>query len=243
MVMSILRQVLLVLGLGAPFFPFERRFAAHPVSYRKVLARDVGAYMLVVLLGVPVGAVVGAALSLFPEVSLLPRVQGLPPWASIPLAILGSDFAIYWVHRLIHTRPFWRIHRWHHSPRHMYWLAGARTSVLQGLLYSLFPLIFIALGVPPAFIAGYALFATFGNHWMHSNLRFRSRWLEVVLVTPRIHHVHHSSDPRHHGRNFGSIFCVWDRMFGTFFDPDDVSAPLDFGIPEVVSGPRMVIGV
>jgi sterol desaturase/sphingolipid hydroxylase (fatty acid hydroxylase superfamily) len=239
----ILREMLLVLGLGAPFFLLERWFAAHRVSYRRVLPGDVGAYFLVVVLGIPAGAVMSALHQRFPVVAAIRRAVELPPWASIPLAILASDLAIYWVHRLIHTRPFWRIHRWHHSPGHMYWLAGARASVLQGMLYSIFPLIFVALSVPVGFIAGYGLFMTLVNHWMHSNLRLRSRWLEAVLVTPRIHHIHHSCDPRHHGRNFGSIFSIWDRMFGTFFDPDDVRAPLDFGIPEVVSPPRMVLGV
>jgi sterol desaturase/sphingolipid hydroxylase (fatty acid hydroxylase superfamily) len=125
----------------------------------------------------------------------------------------------------------------------MYWLAGARTSFLQGIVYSIFPLMFVLLNVPTSFLLGYALFATVANHWMHSNLRLKSRWLEAVFVTPRIHHIHHSKDPRHHGRNFGGLFIVWDRMFGTFVDPDDVTAPLEFGIPDLVPAPRIVLGV
>jgi sterol desaturase/sphingolipid hydroxylase (fatty acid hydroxylase superfamily) len=243
MITSVLREVLKALALGAPFFFLERRFAAHPVSYRRVLARDLGAYALVVLLGFPAGVVLSFVLSRVPVFAVLGRVPELPAWASVPLAVLGSDFAMYWTHRLIHTRPFWRIHRWHHAPRHMYWLVGARASFFQGLVYTIPPFVLVALHVPAAVIAGYGLLTLVANHWMHSNLGFRSRWLEAVLVTPRIHHIHHSSDPRHHGRNFGSLFCIWDRMFGTFLDPSDVSAPLEFGIPEVVSGPRMVLGV
>jgi sterol desaturase/sphingolipid hydroxylase (fatty acid hydroxylase superfamily) len=242
-VITILRQILLVLGLGAPFSLFERRFAARPVAYRKVLAWDIGAYVVVILLGFPAGFVVSMILSHVPVIEVLHRGPVLPLWASVPLAILGSDLAMYWVHRLLHTRPLWRAHRWHHSPRHMYWFAGSRASAIQGVLYTIPPLVFIGLNVPGDVIGECALLTIVSNHWMHANLKFRARWLEAFLVTPRIHHIHHSQDPRHHGRNFGSVFCIWDRMFGTFFDPDDVSAPLEFGIPEVVSGPRMVVGV
>jgi sterol desaturase/sphingolipid hydroxylase (fatty acid hydroxylase superfamily) len=244
MLAIVLRQLLLILITGAPFFFFERRFAARELEYRRVLWRDLGALVTVVVVGAIAGALLVELMALGGVQGIpIPTTEALPPWLSAPLAIVGADFALYWVHRAIHCRPFWRIHRWHHAPRHMYWLAGVRTSLLQGVLYSFFPLVFVALGVPPAFIAGYALFATVANHWMHANLGFKARWLEAVFVTPRIHHIHHSTDPRHHGRNFGGLFSIWDRMFGTFVDPDDLTAPLQFGIPEKVSTPRFVVGV
>jgi sterol desaturase/sphingolipid hydroxylase (fatty acid hydroxylase superfamily) len=242
MLISILRQVLLGLSLGAPFSLLERKFAAHALVYRRVIPRDLGAYLLVTFLSIPGNAVVGALLSCFPAIAAL-RAPSLPLWASVPLAVVGSDFVVYWAHRLIHTRPLWRVHRWHHAPRHMYWLAGSRQSFLQGLIYTIPFLTFVVLDLPPAVVGAYLLFSIPVNHWMHSNIRFKWPWLEAVIVTPRIHHVHHSTDPRHYGRNFGSVFSIWDRMFGTFFDPDHVEGPLKFGIPERVSAPRMVLGV
>jgi sterol desaturase/sphingolipid hydroxylase (fatty acid hydroxylase superfamily) len=242
MVTDLLRQVLTLLGLGVPFFIAERYFAAHGLVYRKVFARDVGAVVLVALLGIPTAAVMSAFFSRFPAIVML-RVPMLPPWASFPLAIVASDFAMYWTHRLVHTRPLWRVHRWHHAPRHLYWLAGARASFLQGIIYTIPTFVFVLLNVPFKLIGLYILFGVVLNHWMHSNLRLKSPWLEAVLITPRIHHIHHSRDPRHYGRNLGSLLSIWDRMFGTFVDPDDVKMPLKFGIPEAVSGPRMVVGV
>jgi sterol desaturase/sphingolipid hydroxylase (fatty acid hydroxylase superfamily) len=240
---STLRSVVFVLILGCPFFLFERRFGARRVAYRKVLARDLGAYLVGAFLSIGSAAMLNAVIAELHVFELLRLVPPLPLWASIPLAVLGVDFGLYWMHRLVHTAPLWRLHRWHHVPRQMYWLAGMRTSMLQQALYGTLPLILIAFNMSPVFIAVYALFATVTNHWMHANLRFRSRWLEAFLVTPRIHHVHHSMDARHRNRNFGSVFIIWDRMFGTFFDPDDVEAPLEFGIPEHVAGPRIVIGL
>jgi sterol desaturase/sphingolipid hydroxylase (fatty acid hydroxylase superfamily) len=240
---STLRSVVLVLILGCPFFVFEWRFGARRVVYRKALARDLGAYLVAALVSLGAAPILNFLLVQFRVGEWLSLVPVLPLWAGIPLAVVGTDFGLYWMHRLIHTAPLWRLHRWHHVPRQMYWLAGMRTSMLQQVLYGTLPLILVALSLSPVFIAVYALFATVTNHWMHANLRFRSRFLEAFLVTPRIHHVHHSMDPRHRNRNFGSLFCIWDRMFGTFFDPDDVEAPLEFGIPDVVAAPRIVVGL
>ena len=238
-----LRSLLFILLVGCPFIVFEWRFGARRVAYRKVVLRDLGACLVAVLLSLGAAFLLRLVLTELDVGAWLALVPEVPVWAAIPIAILGTDFALYWMHRLVHTSPLWRLHRWHHVPRHMYWLMGMRTSMLQQALYGLIPLLLAALRMSAAFVAAYGLLGTIVNHWMHANLRFRWRWLEAVLVTPRIHHVHHSIDPRHRNRNFGSMFCIWDRMFGTFFDPDDVQEPLAFGIPEVVAGPRIVVGL
>ena len=50
-----------------------------------------------------------------------------------------------------------------------------------------------------------------------------------VLVTPRSPILHHARNPRYIDRNFGAMFCVWDKLFGTFavVDPNE---PIDYGI-------------
>lgn len=243
MITGVLRSLLFILLLGCPFFLFERRFGARRVAYGKVLLRDLGACLIAVLLSLGASFLLKLVLAELDVAAWLAVVPEVPAWAGVPLAILGTDFALYWMHRLVHTSALWRLHRWHHVPGHMYWMVGLRTSMLQQALYGTIPLLLVALRMSPLFVAGFGLFGTVCNHWMHANLRFRSRWLEAFLVTPRIHHVHHSLDPRHRNRNFGSVLCIWDRMFGTFFDPDDVDEPLQFGIPETVAAPRIVIGL
>jgi sterol desaturase/sphingolipid hydroxylase (fatty acid hydroxylase superfamily) len=92
-----------------------------------------------------------------------------------------------------------------------------------------------------------ALANNLGNHWMHANWRFKNRnlerWLEKIIITPASHHIHHSTAREHLNRNFGSKFSIWDRMFGTYVDPDDVEGPIEFGIPEKVNPVRLIIGV
>ena len=77
---------------------------------------------------------------------------------------------------------------------------------------------------------------------MHMNVAWRSRRLEWIFVTPRYHAIHHSSDPQHVG-NFGSLFSIWDRLFGTRIDPDAVETPLRFGTGTDDNPIRVVLGV
>jgi sterol desaturase/sphingolipid hydroxylase (fatty acid hydroxylase superfamily) len=75
------------------------------------------------------------------------------------------------------------------------------------------------------------------------NVTWRSNWLEWVFITPRLHHVHHSDNLTLSNANFGVIFSIWDRLFGTYVNPDEVKEPLSFGIGEKVPLVRLVIGV
>ena len=63
------------------------------------------------------------------------------------------------------------------------------------------------------------------------------------MVTPRYHHVHHSENPSHANVNFGVTFSIWDRLFGTYLDPDGLKTSITFGIGEQVPLARFVAGV
>jgi len=88
-----------------------------------------------------------------------------------------------------------------------------------------------------------ALLHIFQNDWMHLNVSWRLKWMEWLLVTPRYHHVHHSSNPEHYLANLGILFTVWDRLFETYVNPDEVKEPLSFGIGEKVPLVRLALGV
>jgi sterol desaturase/sphingolipid hydroxylase (fatty acid hydroxylase superfamily) len=79
---------------------------------------------------------------------------------------------------------------------------------------------------------------------MHMNDTWRSNWLEWIFVTPRYHHIHHSDDPQYYMTNMASLFTVWDRVFGTYVDPDKVAkTTLSFGTGEKENPVRLVLGV
>ncbi len=149
------------------------------------------------------------------------------------------------MHRLWHTTWLWRIHRWHHSPSTLYWLAGVRASFPQAVLANLPFVLALPLlqPVPPVFFILYGYTMVLTNNWMHMNVKWRSRWLERMIVTPRYHHLHHSNDPALSGRNFGVLLTVWDRLFGTHADPDLADTNGSYGIPESVHPVRLAIGI
>jgi sterol desaturase/sphingolipid hydroxylase (fatty acid hydroxylase superfamily) len=229
-------------SIGAVFFLIEWLRPARPLDYRRVFLRDLialGSYNLFFV----------AAVSLTDRI-LIPnyvpwRFQVLPFAVKLVFFALAVDCSAYWLHRLWHTGLFWRIHKWHHSPNYMYWLAGVRASLPQVIMAGLPFTLWLPLLRPitPVFFVLYSIFLIVTNNWMHMNVAWRSRWLEWILVTPRYHHIHHGDTPRFYMRNFGVVFTFWDRMFGTYADPETVDTDIRFGIREPDNPIRLAIGI
>jgi len=77
----------------------------------------------------------------------------------------------------------------------------------------------LLVGLAPEAVALYLVFVSFHAVFIHANLRLRLRWLEPVLVTPRIHHFHHAAESEAIDCNFAVHLPVIDRLFGTRFLP------------------------
>jgi sterol desaturase/sphingolipid hydroxylase (fatty acid hydroxylase superfamily) len=222
----------------------EKLWYARTVPYRKVVANDFGAELFHVFLVIPI------VVFLYDQLSTshsLPQVlQNIPLAIRIALYILMTDFGYYWIHRLMHQEMLWRTHKWHHSPTYMYWLAGSRATIPQQFLVGA-PYVLAApilSGAPWWIYTALIMVDYLAVDWMHLNVRLGARWFEWVLVTPRYHNIHHSSDPNHYNSNFGNMFTVWDRIFRTFVDPE-TSDPeaIEFGIGEKPNPVRLIAGI
>jgi sterol desaturase/sphingolipid hydroxylase (fatty acid hydroxylase superfamily) len=175
-------------------------------------------------------------------------LQALPGMVKIILAIVVVDFLIYWLHRAQHRFDLmWRTHAWHHSIEHMYWFAGFRTSFLHSFIYNIpqamVPMLLFNLSPLQAGI-GYSI-ALFIQFWEHTNVKVNLGPLKWVFITPQYHRVHHSAT-RHCDMNLGTTFSLWDRMFGTYVDPDTLPDSFPLGLGESVKKqemPRMLVGV
>jgi len=204
---------------------------ARKVRYRKALLLDAIGFTFYQFVVFP--AAVWVCTPIKGYVALPSALLEIPIAVRIVVFYLLSDLGSYWMHRLMHTRHVWRIHRWHHSPTQMYWLAGVRATIPQQVLFNL-----PAVAAAPL-LAGIPMWALFAmvaegvlrNNWMHMNVTWRSNWIEWVFVTPRYHHIHHSADAELHNGNYGSLFSIWDRLFGTYLDPD-TTVPKQFGTGE-----------
>src|SRR5207247_8219998 len=81
--------------------------------------------------------------------------------------------------------------------------------------------------------------------WEHTNLTVNVGPLAWLIITPEYHRIHHSATI-HRGKNLGTTFSLWDRMFGTYVDPATVPlhAPLGLGEPyDRKKMARMLLGV
>ncbi len=161
------------------------------------------------------------------------RVFDIPiTWWSGVWCFVADDFCYYWFHRSAHrVRWFWASHVIHHSSEH-YNLTTALRQTWTGFLSLsfIFRLPLFLLGFDPRlvlFVVGVNLVYQF---WVHTEaVRRLPLGFEGWLNTPSHHRVHHGTNPRYLDRNYGGVFIVWDRMFGTFEAEHD-DEPVRYGI-------------
>ena len=222
----------------------ETLWPARHLPYRRLAIKDFVAHLFNVFLAVPI--VLYIYDRLFAYYPLPQKFLNLPILIRITLYLVLADFGYYWAHRLMHTRTLWRIHKWHHFPNYMYWLAGGRATIPHEFLIQT-PYILAAPILEPAPWWVYTLVVIYlylTNDWEHLNVSWGGRWLEWLIVTPRFHHIHHSSNPNHYNFNIGMVFTFWDRLFGTYLDPDTVDKKeIAFGIDDPPNPVRLIAGI
>jgi sterol desaturase/sphingolipid hydroxylase (fatty acid hydroxylase superfamily) len=145
----------------------------------------------------------------------------LPIWASVPLAVMALDLAIYLQHVLFHAVPaLWRLHRVHHADLEIDVTTGARFHPIEiGLSMGIKLGVIAALGTPAVAVLLFEVLLNATSMFNHSNVRMPTRLdrvLRWIVVTPDMHRVHHSIVARETNSNFGFNLPWWDRLFGTY---------------------------
>lgn len=135
-------------------------------------------------------------------------------------AILLLDYTLYLWHILTHRVPFlWRFHRVHHIDREMDASTALRFHFGEITISVAFRAAQIRLiGPTPAMYAAWQTFLVFCILFHHANVRLPIAWerrLARVLVTPRLHGIHHSIVPKEMNSNWSSGLTVWDWLHGT----------------------------
>lgn len=134
------------------------------------------------------------------------------------LGFLLLDLLLYGWHRLNHTVDWlWMFHKVHHSDRVMNVTTAFRLHIVEVLLTVLIKALFIVVvGVPAEVVVGSEAIITVFIMFHHTHLRFPGeRWLAKLMIVPSLHRVHHSALRSEHDNNFGAVFSIWDRLFGT----------------------------
>ncbi len=138
--------------------------------------------------------------------------------SSYILAFICIDFASYWGHRLSHTvNIFWNKHVIHHSSEEFNLACALRQSISTIIGFrSIFLIPAAVIGFPSEIIITLTPIHLFAQFWYHTQHIGKLGFLEYIIVTPSQHRVHHAINPIYIDKNLSAIFCVWDRIFGTF---------------------------
>lgn len=150
---------------------------------------------------------------------LVPALRLPAPLAAI-LSIVLLDYTLYLWHAVVHRVPFlWRFHLVHHIDRDvdastaLRFHAGELTVSIPWRAAQI-----AAIGASPAALSGWQTLTLLSVMFHHSNLRLPlglERAAGLLLVTPRMHGIHHSIVKQESDSNFSSGLSVWDRLHGT----------------------------
>ncbi|MEO0570298.1 MAG: sterol desaturase family protein [Bacteroidota bacterium] len=137
-------------------------------------------------------------------------------WTTL-LCILVVDFLYYWEHVVEHrVRFFWAYHSIHHSSPIYNYTTALRVSFIDNFFGWIFYVPAVLVGFNPYIIVlTFFLILTY-QFWLHTEIIGKLGWFEKIFMTPSQHRVHHGANNIYLDKNYGALFCIWDRMFGTF---------------------------
>ncbi len=144
-----------------------------------------------------------------------------PDWLEFGLALVALDLVIYWQHQAFHLVPvLWRFHMMHHSDLDLDVSSGVRFHPVEVVIsLAVKGAAVLALGVAPLAVVVFEIVLNSTALFNHSNVRMPlaiEPFLRWFIVTPDMHRIHHSVDPRETNSNYGFNVPWWDRLFGTY---------------------------
>lgn len=150
------------------------------------------------------------------------------------LTFILLDFALYaWHYATHHSDALWVFHKVHHSDKTLNVTTGLRFHLGELFLEALVRVAFIGIiGVSANVVLVGQTIITLFVLFHHTNITFPGeRTLARIFIVPRLHRVHHSVLREEHDSNYGAVFSVWDRLFGTLKEKDPKAIGLE-GVDE-----------
>jgi len=150
-------------------------------------------------------------------------------WATL-LCLLFYDLCFYWAHRKAHEVNFmWAAHVVHHQSEEFNLSIAFRQSTFQFAFYFFFALPLAAAGFSLWTLLVALVLHQLYQFWIHAGIERSLGWIELVLITPATHGLHHATNEGYLDKNYAAIFSFWDRLFGTYADVDPNEKPI-YGI-------------
>ena len=175
---------------------------------------------------------------------LLQWIAELPLWAEVIVGVMLLDlvgaYLAHWAEHKI--KPFWMIHLVHHSDHKVDTTTANRHHPLESFIRFGFTLfgVFI-LGANMGIVMLYQSLSLVLTQFNHANIKLPKKLdlvLSLVIVSPDMHKTHHHYRLPYTDANFGNIFSIWDRLFGTYlpFDREKLVYGVDVFFDENENG-------
>lgn len=153
--------------------------------------------------------------------------EALPVLLVLFFALFFGDFVSYWRHRLEHTPLLWPAHAVHHSDTEVTWLTSARWHPINLLtVHGIAGGAMLIMGFPVWALLFNSMMRGYYGFFIHANLPWTYGKLGKYIVSPAMHRWHHSAEEKAFDKNFAEFFCLFDRMFGTYYLPGPCDGPL-----------------
>lgn len=231
------------------FFPAQARKAPRPKRW--LLHVSISAINIILLYIVfPLSAIALANLCEQHGIGLSYIALAAPQES--PLIILAAflilDFSIYLQHIVFHKFNFlWKLHALHHTDTEVDFSTAIRFHPLEALISMAIKMIVIILiGAPALAVLIFEILLSSGAIFNHSNFSLPpalDRYLKYIIVTPDMHRIHHSKNPKEHHSNFGFFIAVWDHIFGTYTpEPASGKNKIDIGLKQE-KAPTSLLGM
>ncbi|WP_339752335.1 sterol desaturase family protein [uncultured Winogradskyella sp.] len=146
----------------------------------------------------------------------------MPLWLYAFLGVLFLDFfGAYLAHFVEHkVKPLWMVHLVHHTDHKVDTTTANRHHPIESLIRFLFTLIgVVVVGTPIALVFLYQSMSLVFTQFTHANIKIPKgldRALSYFVVSPDMHKIHHHYRLPYTDSNYGNIFSIWDRIFGTY---------------------------
>jgi sterol desaturase/sphingolipid hydroxylase (fatty acid hydroxylase superfamily) len=233
---------------------FPKRIVANPSTYTDLGYMFFNVFVASIVFGWSIltyqavtNGIIGALVNVFGQ----PSPTTLPPLAAngilTVILFLAYELGYWFNHWLSHRVPvLWEFHKVHHSAEVLTPLTNFRVHPVYAWVFG------NILALSAAIANGFA------NYWLgntafqyalsdtniivvffihvYVHLQHSHVWISFtgllgrVLVSPAHHQIHHSNNPKHFNRNYGSCLALWDWMFGTLYVPGKEREKLSFGV-------------